>query len=174
MTVRVRAAGILVEDGRILLVREGTMPSGEPYFIPPGGGLEPSDHSLHECVIREVWEETGLHVDVGEPIYIKEFFEPVTATHHVEVFFLVTQRAASAADTADAANAVDTADAASAAHTPSAKGQASARAPDRPFAWYRPEELAGLVVFPPDLAGSFWQERADGTLRCRYLGRPRS
>jgi 8-oxo-dGTP pyrophosphatase MutT (NUDIX family) len=33
-------------------------------WVLPGGGMERGE-SIAECCIREVWEETGLHVEVG-------------------------------------------------------------------------------------------------------------
>lgn len=52
----------------------------------PGGGVEPGQ-SLPENLIREVFEETGLIVTVGEPILINEFHDPVSGFHQVEVHF---------------------------------------------------------------------------------------
>lgn len=145
MIHRVRAAGILVENDRMLLVRDGTLATGEPYFIPPGGGLELSDATLVHCLCREVFEETGLRMAAGEPIYIKEFLEPERDTHHVEIFFLASRSAAEPGD--------------------------AEATPDRPFDWYTREQMAHLVVFPEVLKDAFWRERAGGSLRCRYLGK---
>jgi 8-oxo-dGTP diphosphatase len=55
---------VVVEAGRVLLVRRG----GEPlkgHWTLPGGVLEVGE-SLAEGVAREVLEETGLHVDAVE------------------------------------------------------------------------------------------------------------
>jgi ADP-ribose pyrophosphatase YjhB (NUDIX family) len=57
---------VVVQDGRVLLVRRG----GEPlkgHWTLPGGVLEPGE-TLVQGVAREVKEETGLEVEVIELI----------------------------------------------------------------------------------------------------------
>ncbi|MGW8815101.1 NUDIX domain-containing protein [Gordonia terrae] len=67
MTDRVVAVGALItdEDGRILLILRRNEPSAGHWSL-PGGKVEPGE-SLDEAVVREVEEETGLAVTVGEP-----------------------------------------------------------------------------------------------------------
>ena len=64
MRHRIRAAGILVDQDRILMVNEND--DGRSYWVPPGGGFETQDGNTRNTVKREVWEETGLTVSVGE------------------------------------------------------------------------------------------------------------
>lgn len=54
------AASAIIRDaaGRVLLIRRG---GGEGWSL-PGGGMEPGE-SISECVVREAYEETGLHVE---------------------------------------------------------------------------------------------------------------
>lgn len=52
----------------------------------PGGGVEPGQ-SLTENLIREVAEETGLAINVGQPILINEFHDPASGFHQVEIHF---------------------------------------------------------------------------------------
>jgi 8-oxo-dGTP diphosphatase len=54
MQHRIRAAGLLVEDNRVLMlnVEDGT---GQ-YWILPGGGLEKGDNSTKEALRREFLE----------------------------------------------------------------------------------------------------------------------
>jgi len=42
---------------------------------PPGGGLEPQE-SLAECAIREVFEETGIHIHVSGVAFLREWVVP--------------------------------------------------------------------------------------------------
>jgi 8-oxo-dGTP diphosphatase len=73
MTARAPAVGVggvAARDGSILLVRRGTPPS-EGLWSVPGGRVEWGE-SLAEAVRREVLEETGLEVEVGEVAGIVE------------------------------------------------------------------------------------------------------
>jgi 8-oxo-dGTP diphosphatase len=65
---RVPCVGALVhdDDGRLLVVRRGREP-GRGLWSVPGGRVEPGE-SDGVAVEREVLEETGLHVTVGEPV----------------------------------------------------------------------------------------------------------
>jgi 8-oxo-dGTP diphosphatase len=56
-------------------------------LIPPGGGVEFGE-SLRKALKREFYEETGLHVHVGDFLSLYEFIEP--PLHALEFFFLVT------------------------------------------------------------------------------------
>ena len=46
------------DDGRVLLVRHA---NGGVWLL-PGGAVDP-DEAPQDAVVREVWEETGLHVE---------------------------------------------------------------------------------------------------------------
>ena len=85
---RIRAAGLLVRDQSILLVRHEV--DGDIYWIPPGGGFESqSDRSTRDTVKRECREETGLDVEVGPLVYVREFAEPLAGRFHMELFYRV-------------------------------------------------------------------------------------
>lgn len=85
MQHRIRAAGLLVEDNRVLMlnVEDGT---GQ-YWILPGGGLEKGDNSTKEALRREFLEEAGLEVQVGELMCVREFLEPQCERYHAEFFY---------------------------------------------------------------------------------------
>jgi ADP-ribose pyrophosphatase YjhB (NUDIX family) len=55
---------IIVEDGRVLLVKRGHPPLAGKWSI-PGGVLELGE-LLREAAVREASEETGLAVETGE------------------------------------------------------------------------------------------------------------
>ena len=58
--------GVVISNGRVLLIRRGNPPLEGEWSI-PGGTLEVGE-TLPEAVKRELAEETGLEVRVGELI----------------------------------------------------------------------------------------------------------
>jgi 8-oxo-dGTP diphosphatase len=78
-------SGLVVSDGKVLLIRRGKEPYKDHWSL-PGGGVEPGE-TLREAVRREVLEETGLEVDVGLVAGYREGFEP---DHHVVIAFHVS------------------------------------------------------------------------------------
>lgn len=63
---RIGAYGILVDDGKMLLCRLSLKEKKSVgYWTLPGGGLEFGEHP-EDAMVREVFEETGLHVKVGD------------------------------------------------------------------------------------------------------------
>ncbi|MBI3932351.1 MAG: NUDIX hydrolase [Acidobacteria bacterium] len=66
MTLRptVGVGAVLIQDGRVLLVKRGKEPLRGRWVI-PGGTVEPGEH-LEAALIREIEEETGLEVRIGE------------------------------------------------------------------------------------------------------------
>lgn len=80
---RLAVRAIIVENGRLLLVNAY---SGGSLWCAPGGGVE-MGASLSDNLAREVWEETGLSVGVGDLVGVNEFHEPKAALHQVDLFF---------------------------------------------------------------------------------------
>ncbi|KJY85188.1 pyrophosphatase [Vibrio galatheae] len=87
MQHRIRAAGIVIKEGAMLLLKVKDF-SGE-YWIPPGGGMEAEDRSSKACVKREFKEEAGIDVQVGELICVREFFETQSQRYNAEFFYLI-------------------------------------------------------------------------------------
>jgi len=62
------ASGVAVDRlGRVLLVQRGHEPAKGLWSL-PGGSLEPGEN-LPDTVRREMAEETGLEVEVGEKVW---------------------------------------------------------------------------------------------------------
>ena len=68
----VGVGAVVVEAGRVLLVQRGREPMRGKWTL-PGGALEVGE-SLHEGVVREVEEETGLRV---EPVELVELLDRI-------------------------------------------------------------------------------------------------
>lgn len=64
--MRVRVTGIVVEDERLLLLRQRT---GHRDWSLPGGKAEDGE-LLSQALAREMLEETGLHVEPGRLLYV--------------------------------------------------------------------------------------------------------
>ncbi len=86
MKHRIRVAGILRQGNEILLVEQENPRSGERKWTTPGGGLEPTDADIFAGVVREVFEETGLHVKPGSILFISEFVSHVTQVMQISVW----------------------------------------------------------------------------------------
>lgn len=64
---------IVRRDDAVLLVRRGRPPRAGEWAI-PGGRVQPGER-LREAVAREVLEETGITIRVGEMSYQLEYIE---------------------------------------------------------------------------------------------------
>ncbi len=67
------AAAVIIHDGRVVLIRRGQPPDAGEWSI-PGGAVELGE-SVEAALRREVREETGLEVAVGELLEIYERVE---------------------------------------------------------------------------------------------------
>jgi 8-oxo-dGTP diphosphatase len=85
--LRVRVCGILIESGRILLVKHKSLGEKGILWAPPGGGMN-YGFTAHQNLIREFKEETGLLIRVERFLFTHEFLRP--PLHAIELFFEVT------------------------------------------------------------------------------------
>ncbi|MFO0759513.1 MAG: (deoxy)nucleoside triphosphate pyrophosphohydrolase [Byssovorax sp.] len=86
------AAGVLIEDGKVLLSqrKHGTHLEGSWEF--PGGKVEP-DEDPKAALIRELDEELGIRVDVGDVVEVT--FHRYPKKNVLLLFYRVTRRAGS-------------------------------------------------------------------------------
>jgi len=99
----VGVGGVVVRDGRALLVRRGKEPLYGRWVV-PGGTVELGE-TLEEAVVREMEEETGLRV---EPVEVLTVFDRIdrdggrVTYHYVIVDYLCRWRSGEARAASDA------------------------------------------------------------------------
>jgi ADP-ribose pyrophosphatase YjhB (NUDIX family) len=82
-TTRVR--GILIEAGKLILIKR--VKSTETYYVFPGGGVEEGE-SLEQALLREMKEELGVEVKMGELLTTQSFERKDSP--QTEYFYLCT------------------------------------------------------------------------------------
>jgi len=87
------AAGVLIEGGRVLLTqrKKGSHLAGAWEF--PGGKVEPGEDP-RDALVRELHEEVGIDVTVGDPVEVTFHAYPEKSV--LLLFFAVTRRQGSA------------------------------------------------------------------------------
>ena len=71
MDFGIRVGALVERDGVLLLVRHQKQ-DRDPYWVLPGGRLEPGE-TIPECAEREISEETGLSASFRGVLYVSEF-----------------------------------------------------------------------------------------------------
>lgn len=82
---RLAVRAVIMDQDRLLLVN--AYPGGvSDLWCLPGGGVH-AGTSLPENLMREVQEECGVAITVGDPCLVNEFHDPATGFHQVDVYF---------------------------------------------------------------------------------------
>lgn len=74
MAFNIRVYGILRNSKNEVLLSDERR-SGKEFTKFPGGGLEEGE-GIKDCLIREFQEELGIEIEVGELIYLTDFYQP--------------------------------------------------------------------------------------------------
>ena len=151
MRHRIRAAALMCDGKRLLLVEHRSGIDGTVWWIPPGGGVEPDDASIFACAEREVREETGLTVRCSQIAYVREYLDFPRGIRHLELFVVATEWSGEI----------------TLAHLPppGVGDDIVLRA-----AWLTRAELADREVYPKELLDRFWDDFSNGFPETRYLG----
>ena len=86
MEPAVRVTGVLIEGDKILLVEQNVTKTR--HWSLPGGALEFGE-TIEQGLIREMREETGLDVSVGNLLYVRDWIPD--DGHVVHITFLVSK-----------------------------------------------------------------------------------
>jgi len=82
--IRNRAAVIVIQEGKILLVQHHKYE--KEYWLLPGGGVDFGE-TLQEAARRELLEETGLNCAVGDLLFVSESIPPDEHRHVINYYF---------------------------------------------------------------------------------------
>ena len=72
-SARVGVGAVIIRDGQVLLVKRGREPAKGLWAV-PGGAVEPGE-TLQAAAEREIFEETGVVIRAGEPIFAFDLIE---------------------------------------------------------------------------------------------------
>lgn len=89
---RVRVAGVLIENERILLIEHSK--NEKKYWLVPGGGVDWGE-STAESLIREYKEETNLDIEVESFLFLSETVAPDKKKHVVNLYFKIKRKSCS-------------------------------------------------------------------------------
>lgn len=70
--IRPRVCGLIVERKRLLMVKINSPTRAEPFWMPPGGGID-FQETAEAAVVRECEEETGLRVEAGDLCFVSQY-----------------------------------------------------------------------------------------------------
>lgn len=138
---RIRVAALMRRDGRVVTVRHRA--GDAVYHLLPGGGVDWGE-TLEDALVREVLEETGLEVALGELLFVNDTIDPRGTRHVVNLTFAANVTGGAITDSS-ADHRVEAVD------------------------LVNPDDLAALDLRPP-IASALLKALAGTPVAPRYLG----
>jgi 8-oxo-dGTP diphosphatase len=139
---RISAGAITIQEGKILLVRyKGA--TGGSYLVGPGGGVL-SEEGINQAVVREVLEETGLHVVPRRILFVEDFVS--SRYRHIKIWHLCKVAGGAVENTQGAVE----------------EGIVE-------VGWYSREQLNREVVYPAILLNFDWSLFFNSVWEAKYL-----
>jgi len=86
--IRVRVAGLYIENSKLLLVKLKSPITSEFIWTPPGGGVNFKE-TLSEALVREFEEETSLKVSID---HFHNTSELIKDSFHILEFYYVVKK----------------------------------------------------------------------------------
>lgn len=152
MKNRIRAAAIILNKDKVLLVKHVHPKTEEVWWVPPGGGLEEKDSDIFDCAIRETFEETGLKIDVSKIVYLREFLDYEFNALNLEIFLL--------GGVIGGELTID-----------NIYGKGRDEHYIKDVQWFSETDMEQITVYPEILTDEFWRDRQFGFPTAKHLGR---
>lgn len=139
---RISAGAIVIQEGKILLVRYKNN-NGDTFLVGPGGGSM-NEEGVNQTVVREVREETGLEVSPKRILFVEDLLS--RQYRIVKIWFLCNIIGGQLDRTKGAVE----------------EGITEA-------GWYAKEQLYNEIVYPPTLLSQDWNAFFKDTWETMYL-----
>jgi 8-oxo-dGTP diphosphatase len=141
MDFGIRVGAVVARAGTLLLVRH-QKPEQDPYWVLPGGRLEPGE-TIPGCAEREISEETGLSARFSGVLYVSEFLRE--GRHTVDITVRMTPEAGEEAKLGSDPEV--------------APGSEPTL---RELRWVEVNELREIELLPPRIKARLLEDAADG------------
>ncbi len=87
MSIRIRVQAVLINEGKLLLVKH--VKNGKEYWVLPGGGVEYRE-TVIESLKRELKEELNIDLKTCKLITIRDFIPHNEDRHILDIYFFCT------------------------------------------------------------------------------------